>query len=45
MVSKKINEINADFLHGKERKSKSLAGIDKSSVKRFFNRQKIFKNR
>ena len=39
MVSKKINEINADFLHGKERKSKSLSGIDQSSVKRFFNRE------
>ena len=36
---KKRNEINANFLNNSEYKSQFLNGVDKNSVKRFFNRE------
>ena len=36
---KKRNEINANFLNNSEYKSQLLNGVDKNSVKRFFNRE------
>ena len=36
---RKRNEINADFLHSLDYKSRLLVGIDNTSVERFFNRE------
>ena len=36
---RKRNEINANFLHSLDYKSRLLVGIDNSSVERFFNRE------